>query len=110
MDENYSAERMRYVEANYRAVCENRRPVLIVNRYHSTRPVSPVCHRPLMPLADDGMPIRQFLTAVQFEFPGDAIEWRVAWFGNSGSLDYAHSFSDLVERQQSLITATGRFD
>ena len=27
-----------------------------------------------------------------------------------GSLDYAHSFSDVVERQQPLITAAGRFD
>lgn len=110
MDEIYSGERMRYVEANYRAVCENQRPVLVVNRYHSTRPVSLVCHRLLMPLADDGMTIRQFLTAMRFEFPGDAIEWRGAWFGNSGSLDYAHSFSGVVERQRSLVTAAGRFD
>lgn len=107
MDEIYSGERMRYVEANYRTVCESRRPVLVVNRYHSTRPVSLVCHRLLMPLADDGVTIRHFLTAMRFEFPGDAIEWRGAWFGNSGNFDHAHSFSGVVERQRSLVTAGG---
>lgn len=110
MDEIYSGQRMRYVEANYRAVCESRRPVLVVNRYHSSRPVSLVCHRLLMPLADDGVTIRLFLTAMRFEFPGDAIEWRGAWFGNSGNFDYAHSFSGVVERQRSLVMGAGRFD
>lgn len=110
MDEIYSGERLRYVEANYRAVCDSRRPVLVVNRYHSTRPVSLVCHRLLMPLADDGAPIRLVLTAMRFEFPGDAIEWRGTWFGNSGNFDYAHSFSGVVERQRSSDAARGGFD
>ncbi|HKR18700.1 MAG TPA: PAS domain-containing protein [Stellaceae bacterium] len=110
MDEIYSGERMRYVEANYRAVCESQRPVLVVNRYHSTRPVSLVCHRLLMPLANDGVTIRLFLTAMRFEFPGNAIEWRGTWFGNSGNFDYAHSFSGVVERQRSLATASGGID
>ena len=110
MDEIYSGERMRYVEANYRAVCENRRPVLVVNRYHSTRPISLVCHRLLMPLADDGAMIRLFLTAMRFEFPDNAIEWRGTWFGNSSNFDYAHSFSGVVERQRSLATASGGID
>ena len=110
MDEIYSGERMHYVEANYRAVCESQRPVLVVNHYHSTRPVLLVCHRLLMPLANDSATIRLFLTAMRFEFPGDAIEWRGAWFGNSGNFDYAHSFSGVVERQRSLVTAGGGFD
>ena len=110
MDEIYSGERMRYVEANYRAVCESQRPVLVVNRYHSTRPVSLVCHRLLMPLANDDVTIRLFLTAMRFEFPGNAIEWRGTWFGNSGNFDYAHSFSGVVERQRSLATASGGID
>ncbi|MGH6977407.1 MAG: PAS domain-containing protein, partial [Stellaceae bacterium] len=29
MDEIYSGQRLRYVEANYRAVCESQRPVLV---------------------------------------------------------------------------------
>lgn len=110
MDEIYSGQRMHYVEANYRTACESRRPVLVVNRYHSTRPVSLVCHRLLMPLADDGVTIRQFLTAMRFDFPGDAIEWRGAWFGNSGNFDYTHSFSGVVERQRSFVTADGGLD
>lgn len=110
MDEIYSGERMRYVEANYRAVCANRRPVLVVNRYHSSRPVSLVCYRLLMPLADDGETIRLILTAMRFDFPGDAIEWRGAWFGNSGNFDYAHSFSGVIERQRSFVTAAGGLD
>lgn len=97
MDEVYSAERLRYVEANYRAACASMRPVLVVNRYHSSRPVSLVCHRLVMPLANDDTTIHQFLTAMRFEFPGDAVEWQGAWFGNSGNFDYAHSFSGVVD-------------
>ena len=109
-DEIYSGPRLRYVEANYRTVCESGSPVLVVNRYHSSRPVSLVCHRLLMPLAEDGTTIRQFLTAMRFEFPGDVIEWRGAWFGNSGNFDYAHSYSGVVERQRSFRAAGGGFD
>ena len=111
MDEIYTGPRLRYVEANYRAACDNKSPVLVVNRYHSSRPVSLVCHRLVMPLAEDGATVRQFLTAMRFEFPGDAIEWRGAWFGNSDNLDYAHSYSGVVERQRALRAATsGGFD
>ncbi|MBU6506049.1 MAG: PAS domain-containing protein [Alphaproteobacteria bacterium] len=110
MDEIYSGQRLRYAEANYRAVCESKSPVLVVNRYHSSRPVSLVCHRLLMPLAEDGTTIRQFLTAMRFEFPGDAIEWRGAWFGNSGNFDYAHSYSGVVKRQRSFHAAGSGFD
>ena len=111
MDEIYKGPRLRYVEANYRAVCENRSPVLVVNRYHSRRSVSLVCHRLVMPLAEDGATVRQFLTAMRFEFPGDAVEWRGTWFGNSGNFDYAHSYSGVVERQRLLrAPGAGGFD
>ncbi len=109
MDEIYSGNRLRYVEANYRAVCESRRPVLVVNRYHSSRPVALVCYRLVMPLADDGTTIRQFLTAMRFDFPGDAVEWRGAWFGTSGNFDYAHSYSGVVDAHCAL-RAVGGFD
>ena len=102
MDEVYSAERLRHVEANYRAACESMRPVLVVNRYHSSRPVSLVCHRLVMPLAGDSATIHQFLTAMRFEFPGDAVEWRGTWFGNSGNFDYSQSYSGIVGVGQAL--------
>jgi len=110
IDEIYSGQRLNYVEANYRAVRDSKSPVLVVNRYHSSRPVSLVCHRLVMPLAEDDAPIRQFLTAMRFEFPGNAIEWRGAWFGNSGNFDYAHSYSGVIEQQRSLRAAVGGFD
>lgn len=97
MDEVYSEARMRYVEANYNAVCQSQRPVVVINRYHSSRPVELVSHRLVMPLSDDGVAVNHFLTAVRFEHPGDAIEWYGTWLGNSGNFDFARSYSAIVE-------------
>jgi hypothetical protein len=41
-DEVFSGERLKFVEANYRVMCENKRPVLIRNRYFSPNKV-PQC-------------------------------------------------------------------
>ncbi len=109
MDEIYSGARLRYIKANYHAVCESKRPVVVVNRYHSSRAVALVCHRLVMPLSDDGVTIHQFLTATRFEYPGDAVEWRGAWFGNSGNFDYARSYSGIVDTRRSR-RAAGGFD
>jgi hypothetical protein len=95
MDDIHSGPRLRYIEANYDAVCESRRPVIVVNRYQSSRPVSLICHRLLMPLSGDGVTINQFLTAMRFEYPGDAIEWHGAWLGNNGDFDFAKSYAGI---------------
>lgn len=107
MDEIYSGERLRRVRANYRAVCTSRHPILVVNRYRSRSPASRVCHRLIMPLADDGVTIRQFLTAIRFEFPGDIIKWRGTWLGNSGKFDDVSSFSSVIETFRSRAAAHG---
>jgi len=105
VDEIYSGARLRYVETNYQAVCETKRPVAIVNRYRSSRPVALVCYRLVMPLSDDGVTIHQFLTAMRFEHPGDAVEWRGAWLGNSGNFDYARSYSGVINARHPLRSA-----
>lgn len=110
VDEIYAGERLRYIVANYDAVCSNQRPVVVVNRYRSSRPVALVCHRLVMPLADDDATIRQFLTAMRFEHPGDAVEWRGAWLGNTGNFDFARSYAGVVRLHQSPAAAVGGFD
>jgi len=97
MDEVYSGDRLRYIEVNYRTVCEKKRPLLVINRYCSTRDVPLVCNRLLMPLCSDGTTIDQFLTAMRFEFPGDSAEWRGEWFGNNSNFDFARSFAVLID-------------
>jgi hypothetical protein len=101
MDEIYSGPRLRYVEANYDAVCQSKRPVVVVNRYHSSRPVELVSHRLVMPLSDDDVTVTQFLTAVRFEHPGDAVEWHGAWLDNSDNFDFARSYSGIVDVDRS---------
>lgn len=103
MDEIYAGPRLRYVENNYDAVCASQRPVVVVNRYHSSRPVALVCHRLVMPLSNDSVTIRQFLTAMRFEYPGDAVEWRGTWFGNDGNFDFTRSYSGVVRLRRPAV-------
>src|SRR5208282_3181748 len=51
-DEVFSGERLRFVEANYRMMCEKKRPVLVCNRYISKRDVQLICIRLIMPLSE----------------------------------------------------------
>ena len=91
-DEVFSGDRLRFVETNYRMMCDEKRPVLVRNRYLSSRDVELVCTRLIMPLSEDGETVTQCLTAMSFQFPGEAVEWTGQWFGNSGNFDFAKSY------------------
>lgn len=107
MDDIYSGERLHRVEANYRAVCTSHQPVLVINHYLSKPPGSRVCHRLIMPLADDGVTIRQFLTAIRFEYSGDAVKWRGTWLSSGGNFDDVSSFSRVIGTFRPRASAHG---
>jgi len=109
VDEVYDGERLRRITAVYRTACENRRPVLAVNHYHTSRSATLACHRLVMPLVDDGGTIRHFLTAMRFEHPGEAIEWRGAWLRHIDALDDVGSYASVVDAPQPS-RVTGGFD
>ena len=92
-DKVFSGERLRFVEANYRMMCTEKRAVLVCNRYHSSRDVDLICTRLIMPLSEDGETVNQCLTAMSFQFPGRADEWTGQWFGISGNFDFAKSYA-----------------
>jgi len=96
-DEIFTGERLRFVEDNYRVMCERMRPVLVVNRYHSARNVELVCHRLIMPLSEDGKTVNQCLTAMSFQFPGKAKHWMGQWSENSPEFDLAMSHCEAIE-------------
>ncbi len=97
IDEMYSGERLRFVENNYRIMCDAKRPVLVCNRYDSNRDVHLICTRQFMPLSEDGETVKQCLTAMSFQFPGEACEWTGQWFGNSDNFDFAHSYAQAID-------------
>src|SRR5579862_7094123 len=74
-DEIFSGERLRFIESNYRMMCDGKRPVLVCNRYHSKRDAPVICTRLIMPLSEDGETVNQCLTVMSFQFPGEASEW-----------------------------------
>jgi hypothetical protein len=96
-DEVFTGERLKFAEENYRAMCERKRPVLVVNRYHSARNVELVCHRLIMPLSEDGETVNQCLTAMSFEFPGKSEQWMGHWSENSAGFDVATSHCEAIE-------------
>jgi hypothetical protein len=96
-DEVFTGERLKFVEENYHAMCERRRPILVVNRYHSARDVLLVCHRLIMPLSEDGKTVNQCLTAMNFEFPGKSEQWTGLWSENSADFDVAMSYCEAIE-------------
>lgn len=95
-DEVLSGERLRFVEANYRLMCSEKRPILVSGSYFSKRDVPLVCNRLVMPLSEDGANVNQSLTAMTFHFPGDAHEWSGQWFGTSGNFDFARSSCEII--------------
>lgn len=95
-DEVFSGERLRFVETNYRMMCNEKRPILVCNRYLSKRGADLICTRLIMPLSDDGKIVNQCLTAMSFQFPGRADEWTGQWFGNSDNFDFAKSYAEPI--------------
>ena len=98
-DEVLSGERLRYINENYARICSEKRPLLLSNRYITTRDVPLVCDRIVMPLSDDGARVNQCLAALTFHFPGAAQEWSGQWFGNSGNFDYANSQAEIIDER-----------
>ncbi|HXP13483.1 MAG TPA: PAS domain-containing protein [Stellaceae bacterium] len=95
-DEVFSGERLRFIENNYRMMCKESRPIIVRNRYHSKRDAPLICTRLIMPLSDDGETVTQCLTAMSFQFPGEAREWTSQWFGNGDNFDFARSYAKAV--------------
>lgn len=95
-DQVFSGERLRFVEKNYRMMCEEKRAVLVCNRYDSKRDVQLICTRLIMPLSEDGETVTQCLTVMSFQFPGHADEWTGQWFGNGDNFDFAHSYAKAI--------------
>jgi hypothetical protein len=63
-DEVFTEGRLRFVEANYHTICQEKRPLLVCSRYLSSRNVELICCRIVMPLSEDGVTINQCLTAM----------------------------------------------
>ncbi len=96
-DEVFAGERLRFAEANYRMMCDEKRPVLVCNRYLSKRDAPLICTRLIMPLSEDGETVTQCLTVMSFHFPGRADEWTGQWFGNGDNFDFARSYAKAVD-------------
>ena len=96
-DQVFTGERLKFAEENYRVMCERKRPVLVVNRYHSARNVALVCHRLIMPLSDDGESVNQCFTAMSFEFPSKSEQPMSHWLENSADFDVATSHCEAIE-------------
>jgi len=95
-DEVLSGERLRFVEANHRLVCTEKRPILVSGSYLSKKEIPLVCNRVVMPLSEDGVNVNQCFTVMTFQFPGKASEWFGQWSGNSGNFDFARSHCEII--------------
>jgi hypothetical protein len=96
IDEVFSGKRLSFIEANYRKICSEKRPIMVRNRYHSSRNVELICTRLVMPMSEDGETVNQCLSAMSFQFPGEADEWTGQWFGNSNNFDFEKSYSEVM--------------
>jgi len=95
-DEVFSGERLHFIAVNYRLMCDEKRPVFVLNRYQSSRDVELICTRLIMPLSEDGETVNQCLSALSFQFPGDASTWYGQWLGGSGNFDCGSSYSKAI--------------
>ncbi|MDE2228513.1 MAG: PAS domain-containing protein [Alphaproteobacteria bacterium] len=95
-DEVCPPERRASILANYRLICERRRPLLLRHRYLSSRGAPLVCHRLVMPLSDDGDAVTQFVAALRFEFTGKAHEWTGHWADAAGDFTFDRGYSTIV--------------
>jgi len=97
-DEIFSGKRLRFIEAHYRTLCSEKRPILSRNRFFTDTHIDGrFCNRLMMPLSADGETVNQCLTAVTFEFPGLAYRWLGQWFRNDDQFDYDKSRIAIVE-------------
>lgn len=95
-DEVCSPERRASIVAQYRLICERKRPLLLRHRYLSSSQVPLVCHRLVMPLSEDGKTVSQFVAALRFEYHGNVYEWVGRWAASSGDFTYDDGYSALV--------------
>jgi len=55
------------------------------------------CGTRAMPRRRDLEAVNQCLSAMSFQFSGQAREWLGQWFGNSGNFDFARSYAKAIE-------------
>lgn len=98
-DEVFSGQRLRFIEANYRMMCERRQPVLVCNRYFSRRSTPLICVRLVMPLSEDGATVDRCFTAMNFQHPGDASQWFGDCLagGTDDNVDFANCYAVPVD-------------
>jgi len=94
-DEVCLPERRASIVANYRLVCEHRQPLLLRHHYLSSRKVPLVCHRLVMPLAEDGVAVSHFVAALRFDYQGQAHEWSGKW-AETSDFTFERGYSALV--------------
>ena len=95
-DEVFAGNRLRFVEDNYRVMCQEKRPILVGSRYVSRKDVELFCYRLVMPLSDDGTAINQVLTAMSFKYPNEASQIAGQWLGNDVAFDLDAGFCDVI--------------
>ncbi|MDE2228518.1 MAG: PAS domain-containing protein [Alphaproteobacteria bacterium] len=94
IDEVFSGERLKFVEASYLLLCESKRPVLVRRRF-VIRSVPLNSYRLLLPLSEDGVTVDQCLGAVRFESSSHARDW-IGTFGTLSVIDLAASVREVV--------------
>lgn len=95
-DEVCLQERRASVVAQYRLICERKRPLLLRHRYLSSHQVPLICHRLVMPLSDDAQMVNQFVAALRFEYHGNVHEWAGRWVASAGDFTFEDGYSALV--------------
>jgi hypothetical protein len=68
VDELLSGDRIEFVHAFYRTVCDAKRPVFVRSWYSTTKGVPLTANRLLLPLSEDGREVSTIAGAVTFEF------------------------------------------
>lgn len=95
-DEVCPPERRASIIAQYRLICEHKRPLLLRHRYYSSHRVPLICHRLVMPLSEDARTVSQFVAALRFEYHGNAHEWAGRWAASAGDFTFEGGYSTLV--------------
>jgi hypothetical protein len=94
-DQVFSGSRLEHVQANYRTIRIEKRPLLVCSRYVSARNADLFCARLVMPLSEDGVDVNQCLTAMSFHFPSEVSRSSGGSFGSS-NFDLGNSYSEII--------------